>query len=283
MNEKTGESGTSADVEVEAGEEAEEDRGKLPGYLSPLDPSRRLKVGGHSNSREHVVQVQRDRLIDAIVRLAADEGYEYCGIKPISRHAGVAFNTFYDHFDTREELFLVAYDRGVRVLFGVVTAAFLTEDASWEERLEAGIVRFLSILSDNPAFARFFIIEAVKVGPEAMDRIDKAFDAAHTMFASADPAQDQSTGADEAVPLVIGGIYSRISYYLRSGRADQLPELAPILTEFVLANFRVPDVSDLSDDEVLEPDVMGSGMLKPDVMGSGMLDEDALNVDVLNE
>jgi hypothetical protein len=67
----------------------------LPGTRSPLDPSRALKVGGHGQPREHVRQVQRDRLIDGFVQVVTEQGYDAAGIKSICRRAGVAFNTFY--------------------------------------------------------------------------------------------------------------------------------------------------------------------------------------------
>ena len=89
----------------------------LPGTRSPLDPSRALKVGGHGLPREHVRQVQRDRLIDGFVQVVVEEGYDRAGIKAICRRAGVAFNTFYEYFETKEELFLIAYDAGVTILF----------------------------------------------------------------------------------------------------------------------------------------------------------------------
>jgi AcrR family transcriptional regulator len=212
-------------------------RAVLPGTRSPLDPSRALKVGGHGQPREHVMQVQRDRLIDGFVQVVAEEGYDGAGIKSICRRAGVAFNTFYEYFDTKEELFLVAYDVGVNILFDRVGEAYLAGDVSWAERVEAGIGEFLQILVDNQPFARFFAIEAVKVGPNVMKRVDEDFERSFAMFAGATPNPALSMPVSDLVPLVIGGIYARVYSYIRANQFDRLSELRPILAEFAMASF----------------------------------------------
>jgi AcrR family transcriptional regulator len=212
-------------------------RAVLPGTRSPLDPSRALKVGGHGQPREHVRQVQRDRLIDGFVQVVTEEGYDGAGIKAICRRAGVAFNTFYEYFETKEELFLVAYDAGVTILFDRVSEAYLAGDVPWSERVEAGIGEFLQILVDNQPFARFFAVEAVKVGPNAMKRVDADFERSFAMFTNATPTPGMAMNASDLVPLVIGGIYARIYTYIRADQFDRLPELRPILVEFALASF----------------------------------------------
>jgi AcrR family transcriptional regulator len=230
-----------ADQPGPAGEDPPSDEGPvpavLPGTRSPLDPSRALKVGGHGQPREHVMQVQRDRLIDGFVQVVAEEGYDGAGIKSICRRAGVAFNTFYEYFDTKEELFLVAYDAGVNMLFDRVGEAYLAGDVSWAERVEAGIGEFLQILVDNQPFARFFAIEAVKVGPNVMKRVDEDFERSFAMFAGATPNPGLSMPVSDLVPLVIGGIYARVYSYIRANRFDRLLELRPVLAEFAMASF----------------------------------------------
>ncbi|HXA32616.1 MAG TPA: TetR/AcrR family transcriptional regulator [Acidimicrobiales bacterium] len=223
--------------ELAATDEATSGRAVLPGTRSPLDPSRALKVGGHGLPREHVRQVQRDRLIDGFVQVVTEEGYDGAGIKAICRRAGVAFNTFYEYFETKEELFLTAYDMGVTILFDRVGRAYQAGDVPWSERVEAGIGEFVQILMDNRPFARFFAVEAVKVGPNVMHRVDADFERSFAMFAHATPTPGVTMAASDLAPLVIGGIYARIYTYIRANQFDRLPELAPILVEFALASF----------------------------------------------
>ena len=167
----------------------------------------------------------------------AEEGYDGAGIKSICRRAGVAFNTFYEYYDTKEELFLVAYDAGANVLFDRVGEAYVAGDVSWAERVEAGIGEFLQILVDKQPFARFFAIESVKVGPRVMKRVDEDFERSFAMFAGATPHPGLSMPVSDLVPLVVGGISARVYSYIRANQFDRLSELRPILAEFATASF----------------------------------------------
>jgi AcrR family transcriptional regulator len=211
----------------------------LPGTRSPRDPARSLSPGGHGLSREQVEQVQRDRLIDAIVQVVADKGYDGATVKAIAHRAGVGLNTFYALYRTKEELFLEAYDRGVPTLFEQVHLAFEKGGNSWEKRIEEGISAFTTILSANPGFARFFTVEGTRAGPVVRDRIDEMFESSFAVFGS-EGSLAASVDRDRLgmLPFVIGGIYTRVHLWVRSGRVDRLAELAPELTQFVVAVFR---------------------------------------------
>ena len=215
---------------------------KLPGFRSPLDPSRALRVGGRGLPREHVTQVQQERIIDAFVQVVAENGYEGAGIKAICRRAGVAFNTFYEFFATKEQLFLSTFDTGVEILLESAGTAFRSGDAPWEIRVETSIRVFLQILADNPSFARFAVVEVHKVGPDAMFRVNRQFEAAYTMFSDVEPAPGLSMTTPELLPLVIGGIYARIYSYIHTGRTEHLPELLPNFMEFVQAMLGQPTI-----------------------------------------
>jgi AcrR family transcriptional regulator len=225
-------------VEPDAAAQPAPDVVVLPGLRTARDPARALKIGTQQHSRVHVAEMQRERLMDAFVQVVADNGYESAGIKLVCQRAGVAFSTFYVHFRSKEHLFLAAYDAGVEILFKVAGDAYLAGDVPWRQRVEAGLGSFLQTLSDNPAFARFFSVEVHKVGPEARRRIDDSFESAFGMFMNATPSRGLAIPVEELGPLVIGGIYSRIHTYIRTGRARELPDLRGTLTEFAVAVFR---------------------------------------------
>jgi AcrR family transcriptional regulator len=179
-----------------------------------------------------VGNVQRGRLIDAFVQIVAENGYESAGIKLICQRAGVALNTFYDHFRSKEQLFLAAYDLGVDMLFRATSAAFLAADQPWRDRVDAGLGTFLQMLADNPSFARFFALEIHQAGEEARNRIDASIEAASAMFSNVQPAPGVNIPEIELVPLIVGAIYEQIYVYIRTGRTRELPRLTPILVEF---------------------------------------------------
>jgi AcrR family transcriptional regulator len=53
----------------------------------------------------------RDRLIDAATRVASEIGYEETDVERISFWAGLSADQFFEHFDSREQCMLAAYDR----------------------------------------------------------------------------------------------------------------------------------------------------------------------------
>lgn len=205
----------------------------LPGSRSPRDPSRALPVGGRGLPRSHVAQVQQERLIDAVVQVVAERGYEHASIKGICRRAGVAFNTFYDFFSSKEELVIAAYQAGVPALLEDARRNYDGRSEPWELQAEKVILCFLENLAANPAYARFLVVEAPRAGSAVRDLIDRDFEVS---FRWIDDVRPES-GIGDLLPMVVGGIYTRIHFYVRSGMTDRLPELLPSLLRFTTGVF----------------------------------------------
>ncbi len=210
-----------------------------PGSTSPLDPSRALRKGGQTHPKGHVERVQRERLIDGFVLTAADVGYDKAMVKAICKRAGVAFNTFYVFFQSKEELFIDAYDQGTELLIAQVNAATpKIGSVPWKQRVETTLTAFLTILADNPAFAKLIEVEALRVGPAIMKRVDNNYMESFTLFKDAEARDDLKLTTKDLMPLVTGGIHARLSFHLRSNKTKRLSDLAPDLTTFVLASFQ---------------------------------------------
>src|SRR5258705_2525937 len=64
----------------------------------------------HYLSSEFVVQHQRARIIHGLADEIADRGYREVTVADIVKRAGVARNTFYANFGSKEECFLAASD-----------------------------------------------------------------------------------------------------------------------------------------------------------------------------
>jgi hypothetical protein len=67
--------------------------------------------------------------------------------------------------------------------------------------------------------------------------VDEDFERSFAMFSEATPAAGLAMQVSDLVPLVIGGIYSRVYTYIRANNFDRLLELRPVLVEFALASF----------------------------------------------
>src|ERR1700743_3898966 len=85
-------------------------------------------------SREVIARHQRARIVNALAEETMDRGYRAVTVADIVRRAGIARNTFYDNFASKEDCFLATQDYGVEEsLARIVEAASGVE--TWEERL----------------------------------------------------------------------------------------------------------------------------------------------------
>lgn len=220
----------------------------LPGSRSPQDPARLWRVRSKSLPKTHIDRIQRERLIDAFVQVCAREGYESAGVRSTCKAAGVAYNTFYDHFNSKEELLLAAYDEGVGQLFACVGDAFSeTREKPWETRVTTAVDVFLQILLQNPDFARFFVVEAVKAGSAAVTHIDESVQHSFLVFGGAAPREGLHLQTRDIMPLVVGGIFQTLYRTISAGDMDRLSNLGPILTEFVFTLLEPATGSKFSD------------------------------------
>ena len=78
----------------------------------------RLKPGRHALSRDEVDDIQRARIVSAMVEVAADVGYLGAAVAPVVARAGISRRTFYELFEGREDCFLAAFDWAVEQAAG---------------------------------------------------------------------------------------------------------------------------------------------------------------------
>lgn len=207
----------------------------LPGSRSPLEPERALRIGP-GLPRDYVLQVQRERLIDAFVRLCATDGYGAAGVRATCKAAGVTYKTFYVHFKTKEELFVAAYEAGVLPLIQTIGDAYREgSNRTFSARVDAAMGALLNTLAENEEYARFLVCESVKAGPQAMDAIARSFELGFTNIGEPEPRAGLSMTISELIPFVMGGLIHPLQEAIRSGQIARLPKLRPVLTQFTLS------------------------------------------------
>jgi AcrR family transcriptional regulator len=108
---------------------------------------------------------QRARLLEAMVRAVAENGYDAATVTDAVRLARVSRGTFYELFESKEACLLAAYRAGYEVLEGRIRSA-VREATDWREELRLGIRTYLRTLEQDPVFARVYLIEANVVWAE---------------------------------------------------------------------------------------------------------------------
>jgi AcrR family transcriptional regulator len=193
--------------------------------------------GRHQLSREFIAQHQRARIIAALTEETAAQGYRAVTVADIVRRAGIARNTFYDNFSSKEDCFLATQDFAVaEALRRIVDAA--GELDTWQARVDAGLAAFLRYVAGEPALARTCIVEALSAGPAAIARYEESLQSFIPLFRigrTVSPHGDELP--DTLEETIIGGIFWIVYQRIIFGETEQIEQLRPELAEFALTPY----------------------------------------------
>jgi AcrR family transcriptional regulator len=182
----------------------------------------RLRSGDGVPSRDHpggltqrgagdqVEDIQRARILSAMVEVAADVGYIGAAVAPVVARAGVSRRTFYELFDGREDCFLAAFEWGVGQARTVVIEAYRSQ-RTWRDRIRHALAALLAFLDAEPELARVCVMEALGAGKLVLERRAQALKELIDALGSFAP---QGRGSSQPLLLsaegIVGGAFSVI-------------------------------------------------------------------------
>ncbi len=193
--------------------------------------------GRQQLSREFIAQHQRARIIAALAEETASSGYRAVTVADIVRRAGIARNTFYENFSSKQDCFLATQDHALQeALRRVTEAAFEVE--GWESRVDAGLAAFLDYVASEPALAYTCIVEALSAGPASLSRYEESME----YFIELLRIGRESSAHGEQLPqtleeTIVGGLFWVIYHRIIVGEAEQIEALKPQLVEFALTPY----------------------------------------------
>jgi AcrR family transcriptional regulator len=199
--------------------------------------STRPAPGQHALSREFITLHQRARIISALTEETAAQGYRAVTVADIVRRAGIARNTFYDNFSSKQDCFLATQDFAVEeALRRVVEAASKVD--SWQARVDAGLAAFLHYVASEPALARTCIVEALSAGPAAVARYEESLQSFIPLFRIGRKVSPHGEELPETLEeTIVGGVFWIIYQRIVLGQAEQVEQLLPELVEFSLTPY----------------------------------------------
>jgi AcrR family transcriptional regulator len=188
-------------------------------------------------SREFIARHQRARIVAALAEETMDRGYRAVTVADIVRRAGIARNTFYDNFSSKEDCFLATQDYAVEEsLKRVVDAA--AEVEGWEARLAAGLGAFLGYVASEPALARTCIVEALSAGPAAQERYEQSVQAFVPLLRIGREDSDHGDELPETLEeTIVGGIFWVIYQRIVLGQTAEIEGLLADLVDFALTPY----------------------------------------------
>jgi AcrR family transcriptional regulator len=209
------------------------------------EPAQRWRPprGRHGLPPEVVARSQRERLLEATMRVVAAKGYAATTVADLTREAGISRTTFYALFADKEACFLAAYDNAVDGLVRRISAAYEGEER-WPDRARAGLATLLEALAADPAQARLALVDVTAAGPAAQRRLRAAVQRLTPFF---DEGRDFAPGG-RALPanvsrMAAGAVVGLIVDELVAGRTDELPSLLSDLLFATLVPYLGPDAA----------------------------------------
>jgi len=181
-----------------------------------------------ADTREHVHSPQRARIIEALIEVAAEQGYAGTTVEMIVERAGVDRADFERHFRGRYDCFICAWQEINEECMEEIQAAFHSA-VDWPDRLRAvtaGIVEGMRRDPDRAAFA----IEVLAAGNAARARRDMTMRVIASLIDAGrremdDPEMVSHTTAEALAGSAYGQVYAKVA----RGRIDELPALIPQL------------------------------------------------------
>jgi AcrR family transcriptional regulator len=179
---------------------------------------------------------QRERIVRAAARVVVARGYEKLSIPKISAEAGTSHQTFYEHFRSKRDAFLAAFEMLGEECLQRTAAAFAAAETR-PEAVGAAVRAMLEYVAENELFARLGFFELPTAGPTALDRADAVMDTFAALLTPRDPERKNAFS-----PVLLGaissGIWEVIQYEIAHGRSTSLPDKAPEITRIALATTR---------------------------------------------
>jgi AcrR family transcriptional regulator len=198
------------------------------------DEPRRLPRGRHALGPDRVLSDQRQRLVAAVPRVAAEHGYEAMSVADIVRAAAVSRNAFYNNFSSKQECFAAAHEACHERLLALLERPW-EQVSSAEERVEAALGAALDMLSAEPDVASLLFVEAPAAGREIAVRYHECLRQYGTVLRGGVPqATFKAIPVAEVDQFVAGGIATRIAGELVERRTPQLRLLMPYFVAYLL-------------------------------------------------
>jgi AcrR family transcriptional regulator len=196
-----------------------------------------LPRGRHGLSRQFVFENQRERIIKATIQTVGEKGYAEATVADVIRLAELSRKTFYDHFKSKEDCFLAAYDTIVKRITALALDAYEHAE-SWTDGLRDALRVSLKLLSSEPHVARLALVEILAAGPLALERYDRAM---RQFIPMLEAGRGESVHGEE-IPAkvseeVIGGVTQTLYMQVLEGTGSTLEDSFEELLYFALVPF----------------------------------------------
>lgn len=195
----------------------------------PEEDERRGRGRAHVSSRTESrvpngEDPARERIAAALIELVAEQGMERTTVAMICARAGVARTSFDRCFRGKEDCFLHVLDEVAEGLCESAMTAYV-RPTRWHDRIWAAAWAAMRFLREDPARARFLILEANGAGSRAQARRDLVLGRmADLIDAGRHELPGSAAISRSTAELVSGAIYGAMIDKVREGAIERQEE-----------------------------------------------------------
>jgi AcrR family transcriptional regulator len=218
--------------------------GRAPGTLSPSPrwAPRGLPRGEHSLPRGFVAHNQRERIFDAVANLTAAKGYPALSLEEIVAEAAISLQTFYEHFDNKEEAFLATFEMGHSKATSAINRS-LDLRLSWALNIRRGLTALLEFLASEPSIARLACVDILIAYPHVAGRVNEA----NFSYIELLDIGPEDTYPNMPAPVMreasVGGIFELLHDYILHERTQRLTELIDYVMYIAITPFAGAEIA----------------------------------------
>jgi AcrR family transcriptional regulator len=210
---------------------------------------------------------QRERLVEAMIELCADSGYEATSVAQLSAHAGVSSETFYEQFASKEDCLVAAYQMAAQRL---LDSPMLTAGGdTWAEAARTTLVGFFEALERDPAAGRLLMLESRAAGPRLAEARNRALVEVEARVEGFVDLQSAGQVPDVPIVALVGAVRAISARALREHTLDGLASLAVDLVAWI-ESYGIPAAQDRLASKLT---LLGSPRREPLPLPGGPADE----------
>ena len=186
----------------------------------------------------------KERILAAVLRLAANGEGESISLADIAATAGVSFGTFYKHFRTSQEALLAACEAVHERLIEQAGDAYAValggpadgQDGAaplWAVGIARALGAYLAAAAADPASTRTMVLGSLSLGRPGLDFLDRRAQALKQLLGPGLRAHPDLPAP--TADMLAGAILEVVHDHALHDRLEHLPELQEQLTYIVLA------------------------------------------------
>jgi AcrR family transcriptional regulator len=197
--------------------------------------TRDQRSGDRSRGRKQLLEIQRGRMVGAMIDIAAEQGASKVSVAAVVSRSGVSRRTFYEVFDDVQECLLAALEDSLGRACSYVQEAHDPDDA-WRVGIRRALHALLAFSEDEPASGRLLVVEAPGAGHEALERRSEVLG---ELIDAVDAGRGEADRGSAVTPLtaegLVGSVLAVVHARMVQGSKLSLVELTnPLMSTIVL-------------------------------------------------